>query len=864
MKQVRKIMGGFLAILVLLSGAGYSQTAPGTPAKTDSTKQGEEKAKSKEKKKTYIADKVKDYQAFEGLFKIYQNKEDGSTFLEIDKAQLDKEFIYFNHVQDGVVGTSFFRGQYRGSKIFTIRKHFDKIEFVEENNDYYFDPENALYRAKDANISPAVLISMKIEATDSLESTFLVKSDGLFLGEDVEMLKPAYPRTYQGYKLGRLSKDKSKLRAIHNYPANTDVVVEFVYEDTSPEATPGAGATDPRYISVRVQHSFIAVPQNDYRPRYDDPRVGYFMTQVTDLTSTSPTPYRDLIHRWHLKKKNPGQAVSEPVEPIVWWIENTTPKELRGVIKKAVEAWNIAFEEAGFKNAIVVKEQPDDAKWDAGDIRYNVLRWTSSPQPPFGGYGPSFVNPRTGQILGADVMLEYVFLTNRITYGKVFDTALLESEMTPAFLLEAFDSQQCVLGNYLQVNNLFGLIGNSALGKSIKENKQLVEESIYYLLLHEVGHTLGLNHNMKASQLNDLATLNERSVTEKIGLTGSVMDYPAINFANNKYKQGQFYTTRPGPYDIWAIQFAYSPELDNAKKREAHLAKSTDPQLAFGNDADDMRSAGKALDPRVNTGDLSSDAIGFALEQIELSKTITNRLLTKVVEKNHSYQMVRNAYMITTGQHANSVRVISRYVGGVYVDRAFAGQPGASKPFTPVPKSEQKRAMAALAEHAFAPDAFKVSEEIYQYLQAQRRGFNHFRSPEDPRIHARALAIQKNVLDHLLHPNVMQRMSDTELYGNEYTLAEMMDDLTAAIFDADKNGTVNSFRKGLQVEYVNRLLKIMGEEGKSNYDHISKGLAYYHLKNIHKLATTAKSSDSGTTAHRAYLAGMIEAQLREM
>ena len=864
MKQVRKFTGGFLAILVLLTGAGFSQTAPATPAKTDSTKQGEEKAKSKEKKKTYIAEKVKDYQLFAGLFKLYQNKEDGSTYLEIDKSQLDKEFIYFNHVQDGVVGTSFFRGQYRGSKIFTIRKHFDKIEFVEENNDYYFDPDNALYRAKDANISPAVLISMKIEATDSLETAFLVKSDGLFLGEDVEMLKPAYPRTYQGYKLGRLSKEKSKMLAIRNYPANTDVVVEFVYEDPSPEAAPGAGATDPRNISVRVQHSFIAVPQNDYRPRYDDPRVGFFMTQVTDLTSTSPTPYRDLIHRWHLKKKNPGQAVSEPVEPIVWWIENTTPQELRGIIKKAVESWNIAFEEAGFKNAIIVKEQPDDAKWDAGDIRYNVLRWTSSPQPPFGGYGPSFVNPRTGQILGADVMLEYVFLTNRITYGKVFDTALLESEMTPSFLLESFDNQQCVLGNYLQVNNLFGLIGNSALGKSIKENKQLVEESIYYLLLHEVGHTLGLNHNMKASQLNDLATLNERSVTEKIGLTGSVMDYPAINFANNKYKQGQFYTTRPGPYDIWAIQFAYSPELDNAKKREAHLSKSTDPQLAFGNDADDMRSAGKALDPRINTGDLSSDAIGFALEQIELSKTITNRLLTKVVEKNQSYQMVRNAYMITTGQHANSVRVISRYVGGVYVDRAFAGQPGASKPFTPVPKSEQKRAMAALAEHAFAPDAFKVFEEIYQYLQAQRRGFNHFGSPEDPRIHARALAIQESVLDHLLHPNVMQRMSDTELYGNEYTLAEMMDDLTAAIFDADKNGTVNSFRKGLQVEYVNRLLKIMGEGGKSNYDHISKGLAYYHLKNIHKLATTAKSSDSGTTAHRAYLAGMIEAQLREM
>jgi hypothetical protein len=446
----------------------------------------------------------------------------------------------------------------------------------------------------------------------------------------------------------------------------------------------------------------------------------------------------------------------------------------------------------------------------------------------------------------------------------VFDTALLETEATPNFLQEAFDHQQCIVGNYLQVNNLFGLLGNSALGKSIKENKQLVEESIYYLLLHEVGHTLGLNHNMKASQLNDLATLNERSVTEKIGLTGSVMDYPAINFANNKYKQGQYYTTRPGPYDIWAIQFAYSPELGNAKKRETHLARSTEHQLAFGNDADDMRSAGKALDPRINTGDLSSDAIGFALGQIELSKTVTNRLLTRVVEKNHSYQMVRNAYMITTGQHANSLRVISRYIGGVYVDRAFAGQPGATKPFIPVPGREQKRAMAALAKHAFAPEAFDVSNEIYQYLQAQRRGFNHANSPEDLRIHARVLAVQKSVLDHLLHPNVLQRMSDTELYGNEYPLAEMMDDLTAAIFDADKNSSVNSFRKGLQVEYVNRLLKIMGEEGKSNYDHIAKGLAYYHLKNIHKLATTANSPDTGTAAHRAYLAGMIEAQLREM
>jgi len=122
-------------------------------------------------------------------------------------------------------------------------------------------------------------------------------------------------------------------------------------------------------------------------------RIGYFTDQVTDLTSPSPTPYRDLIHRWDLVKKDKNAVLSEPVEPIVWWIENTTPRQLRDTIRNAALAWNEAFEAAGFKNALVVKEQPDDADWDAGDIRYNVLRWTSSPNPPFGGYGPSFVNP---------------------------------------------------------------------------------------------------------------------------------------------------------------------------------------------------------------------------------------------------------------------------------------------------------------------------------------------------------------------------------------------------------------------------------------------------------------------------------------
>ncbi len=866
---------GFLLIFILLGAISVplstaQDNAGESSGKEEKAGQKENKDKQedegdKKKKETYIKDKVKDFETSSGLFILYQNPKDGETYLEIKKEQLGKEYIYFSHVQEGVVGAFHFRGQYRGSKIFTIKKHFNKLEFIAENTSYYFDEESALSRAKDANISHAVLASEKIEANDSLETAYLIKADALFLSEDVAPVKPVYPKKYKGYKLGKLSKDKTKYVGIKNYPENTDVVVEYVYENKSPDKSAGAGATDSRFVSTRVQHSWIAVPNNDYVPRADDPRVGYFMRQITDLTSYSATPYKDVINRWHLKKKNPGAKLSEPVTPIVWWMENTTPKEIRGTIKKAVLGWNKAFEKAGFKNAIQVKVQPDDADWDAGDIRYNVLRWTSSPRARFGGYGPSFVNPRTGQILGADIMLEFVFLTNRVNYNNIFSSAALDVE-SPEFFGD--ESRYCMLQNHLQMSNMFGLMTAAILGSDDITKKQLVKESIYYLMLHEVGHTFGLNHNMRASQMLSPKQVTNKGLTKKKGLTGSVMDYPAINVTGDKRKQGQFYTTHTGPYDLWAIEYGYSPAEKSSKKEAKRLsrilARSTEPDLAFGNDADDMRSAGKALDPRVNIYDMSSDAITYAVERIELSKKVTGEMLKKFRKENQSYQELRNAYFISTREHALSLGVISRYIGGVYVDRAFEGQSGATKPFRPVPVAEQKRAMEALAKHAFAPDAFDLPSDLFNYLQSQRRGFNHRRNPEDPKIHERVLNMQTRVLDHLLHKNVMARITNTNLYGNGYSLAQVMDDLTDSIFNTDLNTSVNDFRKNLQTEYIKNLVKIMGEEGKSSHDNISQTLAYFHLKEISKKLSIANSPDRGTEAHRTYLVDMIKARFEVM
>ena len=272
-----------------------------------------------------------------------------------------------------------------------------------------------------------------------------------------------------------------------------------------PKAYGGQAVADSRYVNILVQHSLIAMPENDFEARRDDPRVGYFTTRVNDMTTTDAINYRDMVHRWNLVKKNPELEISEPVEPLVYWIENTTPLEFRDLIKDGVESWNFAFESAGFKNAIQVKIQPDTASWDAGDIRYNVLRWTSSPNPPFGGYGPSFVNPRTGQILGADIMLEFVHFTNRVKYERLYEPLTNANEAQR-------NEHMCFSGNVKHQGNLFASKVLKSTGRfSSLEEHRLVYEAMVNLVLHEVGHTLGLSHNFYSSNFHSLNNIYDRN-----------------------------------------------------------------------------------------------------------------------------------------------------------------------------------------------------------------------------------------------------------------------------------------------------------------------------------------------------------------
>ena len=803
----------------------------------------EKNNKSKSKKEVVkpdpIKDKTKGCEVFEGLFKIYQNKKNGKSFIEIDTSHLDNEFIYFSYIENGVTDAGAVKGSYRGSKIIKISKFYNKIDFTINNTKYFFDEESQLSKASNTNINTPLIISEDIIVKSDDKTRFLINADNIFLNESLQQVKYSYPGSYKGFRLGNLSKSKTRYNKIRNYPENTDVVVNYYYESKYPSKRGGEAITDSRNVSVLVQHSLVRMPDDNYIPRTDDTRVGFFTTQSNHMTTLDQVNYRDFINRWRLEKKDPTKELSEPVKPIVYWIENTTPLEFRDIIKEGVERWNIAFKEAGFINAIQVKIQPDTAEWDAGDIRYNVLRWTSSPNPPWGGYGPSFVNPRTGEILGADIMLEWSYVTNRIVADNLYNDNSLE------------DKNCCTAAHFQQVENSLGInyIKNMNLGEEMEE--ELVKQSLYRLVLHEVGHTIGLNHNFKASALLTTDELNNKEIVNEKGVTSSVMDYPAININKNPENQALFFDVKPGFYDIWAIQFGYTQFIEDEEEGlDKILSRSTEKELAFANDALDMRSPGKGSDPNAMIYDLSSNQLDHSVDKINMVIDILKNLKSKYTTDNDTYEELYRSYINLVYSYYQALNIVTRQIGGVYIDLSHTDQNSEKKPFESVDKETQKKAMDILAKYAFS-NKILLQEDLFPYLMKQRRGFN---VSTDPTIHQRILRYQNYLLNHLLNSRVLLRISNSSLYGNEYKLPYYMIDLRNSIFSSDIDKNVSTIRQNIQVSYVNRLLSIVNP--KSSYDNLAKTSAYYNL-NWLKDNLDNKIGNLQTRQHKDYILYLI-------
>jgi len=866
----------FAALFAIIPSLGFAQDKPKMPAPPAADT-------SKAKKPAGISDKIKSSKKIPGLFTIYQDTATGGVQVYIRKDQLGKEFIYQSFSMGGPTSLGLNQSMHRANFIFKMQKAFDKIEFAQINTNFYYDPNNAVSKAANVDVAGAVFYSDKYAAEDS--TGYLVAGDALFLSEKLDPVKPNFPPGTPPtafFNLGSLNVAKSKIAHVRSYTGNTDVVVDLAYENPMPFNGGGKDITDARFNRVKLQHSFMEMPSNDFTGRKDDPRIGYFGSEVDDLTSIAVTPFKDVINRWYLKKKDSGAAMSEPIEPITFWVENTTPVELRPIIKEAGEKWNEAFEKAGFKNAVIMKIMPDTATWDPADISYNTIRWVSSAQPPYGAIGPSFTNPRTGQILGSDITVEWrsgagtPILDDLFNGGNAATGNLLlpwqvqnsNAIVQPVFSFDKKHMATCTMAHELQAQYMTGLTAIEALDGDLPGNEQkaavieMHKQFLYYLIMHEMGHTLGLNHNMKASQMLSPAQLHDKSLTSKIGLQGSVMDYPAVNVSLDRSKQGDYYTTKAGPYDLWAIEYGYTPFAEGEEEAglKKILARSTDPQLAFGNDADDMRSPGAGIDPRVMVNDHSNDMVAYAEERLKLVNAMMPKLKARFSRDGKSYQELKGRYGQLNGQRSQMITGVSRYIGGVYIDRSMVGQSTNNKPFTPVPVAYQKKAMDLLAKYVYAPNAFDADAQLFPYLQTQRRGFNFFGVTEDAKPQNTFLTLQMSTLAAMLNPVTLTRISSTSLYGNTYSVADVMGDLVKAIFNEDLKTNVNLYRQNLQTEFVKGATAIAG--GIGAYDNPSKAAALLTLKKVRTLLATAVSPNEQTKAHRGSLLFLIGKALK--
>ena len=747
----------------------------------------EEKEEEEEEKEPTISEFIEEgeFEIIEGMLDIYYETEEDTYYTIVDEESLSKEFIYFYYIISGAQAGGASGGDMGDSSVLEFRKFKDDIALYKKNTIFSYDESNNISKSTLTNILESFVGRFEVKIEE--DGKYLINIDKLFLGEMLVGLTP--PKEYAEYYsliLGRIDDKKTYISRVKNYPKNTSIEVTYGFFNPSPKGSVDA-VPDARYSSIVARHMFVEMPDSNYEPRVADQRIGYFSTKITDLSTYDYFKGKDLINRWRLIKKDPSAELSEPINPIVFWVENSTPEEIKPFVVEAIELWNIAFEKAGFKNAVVAKIQPDDAEWDAGDVQYNVIRWASTPSPRYSGYGPSVAYPRTGEMIAADIVQEF----NSISYGY-------------------------------RLRKIWGY----------DEDNDPLRQWIISLTLHEIGHTLGLRHNFKASWLYDASEIHDTSVTGKNHI-GSVMDYDPINIAPEGVEQGNFFPTVPGPYDIWAITFGYTQEM-NEVDRENLLSQSTKPEFIFGTDDDAMGSPGGNTDPRNKRYDMSSDPITYSVQRLKIIDDKINELPEIFNEPGSTYTELKATFdslLRDKGRFAESIAI---QIGGVYSNRLVVGQEAGMTPFEVVPYEEQKRAMKALNEHLFANDAFVFNPDILKILQSEKRAASYGNSDDDPKVHDRVLRMQLSSLSFILHPRVMKRLTNSSKYGNEYLPNEVLQDIFDGIFVARE--IPNTFKMNLQSAYVDGLIEAMSDE---RYDEISRSAIFNSLQRIRNYSNSS-------------------------
>lgn len=865
---MRSRLAGVLALGALACAPAAAKSRPVAPAQPQ-----QQAAKSPYKKFSELTEGAT---AREGFFDTYEK--DGKLYLAVPAARLGGEFLLTTEIAQGIGARSLFGGTMLNifeGQVVTLERHGEKVYLLQQPTRFMAAAGSPMEKTVDLTFGESVLESAKIESFRD-DSAIVVDVTDWFVSDlaDVGARVRGAVATKPGQP-GRATIDKSRsyLESVKAFPKNVNIRAKLTFLPGEPVNI--NSVPDSRYIPISIFYSFAELPAQPMTPRLADDRMGYFLTARKDFSSTGETFFQRYVNRWRLEcSAERAGELCVPVKPLVYYLDPNIPEEYRPYVMAGVNRWAKAFEAAGFKDAIRAEMLPEGA--DAEDIRYPTLRWNSSDQPGYGAIGPSIVDPRTGEVLDADILFEASMIQNfRRSWRTIVSPAAAVEAMfgfseTDAAALAA-GGEASTFGPTLEAQGALlraMLVAKGEIEPNDAVPSEMVGQAITWVTMHEVGHTLGLRHNFRSSMDTPLDKLQDRSFVEQNGVFSSVMEYPSINLAPKGKGAGVYYNTGVGTSDSWVIAYGYTPDAERAKQLAREGAA---PGHAFGTDED--AGGPGAMDPTVSVYDLGADPLAWGKQRAALIAGMIPTLPERVLVDDARYADLTDALQTLLGQYGQAVATSVKYLGGQYTSRDHVGDPNGRPPFTPVPRAKQLEALDFLATAGFGENAFDVPREVFAQLGANRWSHwgesNTFNGRIDYPMHESVLGAQRTLLNRVTDPFVFARIRDAETkFGaaQVVSIPELMSRLTGAVWSEVATGGARSIpaqRRDLQRAWLDRVGTLaIGDVDRLPAD--ARAVARAELVSLRRRIEARRAAggvDAYTRAHLAESSARIEAIL---
>lgn len=767
------------------------------------------------KAQSTISDKTDGMEKYEGFFDYWWDDNTGKIWLEIDK--LDQEFIYVNSLAAGIgsndIGLD--RSQLGDTRIVKFEKVGPKILLVQPNYDYRATSDNPL-EEKSINeaFAQSVLFGFEVAAEED-ERILIDLTD--FLMQDAHRVAERLSESDQG----NYSVDKSRsvihLPGTFNFPKNSEFETTLTFTGSGAGGWLRSVTPTPNAVTVRQHHSFVELPDDEYQPRKFDPRSGYFTIGYQDYSSPiGDEMYKQFIVRHRLEKKNPDAEMSEPVEPIVYYLDNGTPEPVRSALLDGARWWNQAFEEIGYENAFQVEILPDDAH--PLDIRYNVINWVHRSTRGW-SYGSSVVDPRTGEIIKGNVLLGSLRVRQ--------DYLIAEGLLAPYEEGEEVDDKMLEM----------------ALAR------------IRQLSAHEVGHTLGLAHNFAASTNED----------------ASVMDYPhpqATVLPDGRLSLDNAYDTDIGEWDKRTIAYGYQDFPDDVNEEEALeniIQENVDMGLLYISDEAARPESG--VHPAAHLWDYGTDIIDQMDHILEVRQTALNNFGEEVIRMGRPVADLENALVPIYLYHRYQIEAVSKLIGGVNYSYNLRGDEQPSPQI--VDADLQRNAVQSLIQ-TLDPDVLALPENILDLIPPKPAQIpssrEHFRGYANPMLDPVTMA--EVAADHtanmIFNPQRAARLTTQSARNPELPgLMEVTQEvLNTTILGEMSEGYLGAIQRGVNVAVFRNLVELASDE---NGSPDVKGIAQLVLENL-QIGLTERSLELDNTvwnAHYNYILGLIEQYNRD-